>query len=180
MKTSKGIPCNETRHTIKAEKNRINYRFVTEDSNTPSSCTIQLGDTDPLSGETITDMIFFKEYYRMEDHDIYSYWKTLRPYLPPAEKKHREEKKAKIIADFEKRYGYRLSESDLRWLTDDFIAERTTVSIERYRDEENNPERPDRIPVREQRPDHPFRMHHPARGHGSHDRRTDHGHHNHA
>ena len=113
MKTTKGIPCNETRHTLKAEKNQIHFRFVTDDGNTPSTCSIGIGDIDPLTGQTITDMTFFREYHRMVDHDIYSYWKDLRPALTPAEKKQRDEKKAAIIADFEKRYGYRPSESDI-------------------------------------------------------------------
>ena len=140
MKTAKGIPCNETRHTVKAEKDRIRFRFVTDDGNTPSTCTVGIGDTDPLTGEPITNMTFFKEYYRMEDHDIYSYWKGLRPALTPEEKKQRNEKREKIIAEFEKQYGYRPSESDLHWLTDDFMPDRFAVSIERYRDEEDNPE----------------------------------------
>ena len=76
----------------------------------------------------------------MEDHDIYSYWKSLRPALTPTEKKQRNEKKETIIAEFEKQYGYRPSESDLHWLTDDFMPDRFTISIERYRDEEDNPE----------------------------------------
>ena len=76
----------------------------------------------------------------MEDHDIYSYWKSLRPALLPAEKKQRDEKKAALLADFEQQYGYRPSEADLHWMTDDFMPERFTVSIERFRDEEDNPE----------------------------------------
>ncbi len=140
MKTSKGIPCNETRHTIKARKSRITFRFVTNDGNTPSACTVGIGDTDPITGETITDMTFFREYYRMEDHDIYSYWKSMKPPLTPTEKEQHNEKKARIAADFEKQYGYRPSNADLRWITDDFMPERFTVSIERFRDEEDNPE----------------------------------------
>lgn len=144
MKTTKGIPCNETRHTIKAEKDKIRFRFVSDDGNTPSTFTVGIGDTDPLTGKAITDMTFFTEYYRMADHDIYSYWKDHRPYLTPAEKKQREEKKQSLIADFEKQYGYCPSESDIHWLTDDFMPERFTVSIERFRDEEGTPEN-DRI-----------------------------------
>ena len=71
MKTSHGIPCNDYIHTTKARKNCIRYRFVTDDGNTPSSCTVQLGDIDPITGETITDMNFFWEYYKLVDHQIY-------------------------------------------------------------------------------------------------------------
>ena len=59
-----------------------------------------------MTGETITDMTFFTEYYRMADHDIYSYWKSLRPSLTPAEKQQRAERKAAIIAAFEKEYHH--------------------------------------------------------------------------
>ena len=140
MKTSKGIPCNETRHTLKAEKNRICFRFVTDDGNTPSTCIVGIGEIDPLTGEAITDMTFFREYYRMEDHDIYSYWKSRHPALTPEEKQQRNEKKAAMIAEFKKQYGYAPSDSDIHWMTDDFMPERFTVSIERFRDEEGRPE----------------------------------------
>ena len=66
-----GIPCNEYYHTPKAKHDRIVYRFVNDDDTTPSSCTVRLGDTDPLTGETIADLDFFTEYYRLADHQIY-------------------------------------------------------------------------------------------------------------
>ena len=71
MKTTNGSPCNEYYHTVKAKKDRIIYRFVTQDSNTPSSCAIRLGDMDPLTGEPISDIELFMEYHRMADHEIY-------------------------------------------------------------------------------------------------------------
>ncbi len=76
----------------------------------------------------------------MIDHEIYAYWKDRRPTLTPEEKKQREEKKAAFAATFEKQYGYRLSDADLRWMTDDFMPERYSASIEWYRDQEDNPE----------------------------------------
>ena len=140
MKNSSGIPCNETRHTLKAEKDRIRFRFVTDDGNTPSSCTVGIGDVDPLTGEAITEMTFMREYYRLVDHEIYTYWKDRRVSLTPTEKKQREEKKAAFLADFEKQFGYRPSAADLQWMTDDFMPERYTASVEWYRDQEGNPE----------------------------------------
>lgn len=71
MKNNHGIPCNEYYHTVKARKDRIEYRFVNTDRNTPSGCTIRLGDTDPITGETVTDVGFFREYHRLADHQIY-------------------------------------------------------------------------------------------------------------
>ena len=71
MKTNKGIPCNDYYHTVKAKKDRIVYRFVNDDRNTPSECTVRLGDTDPLTGEKIADVTIMKEYYKLVDHQIY-------------------------------------------------------------------------------------------------------------
>ena len=76
----------------------------------------------------------------MIDHEIYTYWKDRRPALTPEEKKQRNEKKALFIAAFEKQSGYRPSDADLRWMTDDFMPERYSASIEWYRDQEGNPE----------------------------------------
>ena len=135
-----GIPCNETRHTLKAERNRIDFNFVTTDGNTPSSCSIGIGDMDPLTGETITDMTFFEQYHKMVDHDIYTCLKDIRRPLTPGEKKQRAEKKEALIAEFEEKYGYRPSASDIHWLVDDFMPDLYTASIERYRDEEDTPE----------------------------------------
>ena len=72
------IPCNDYYHTVKAKKDRIIYRFVTQDSNTPSSCAIRLGDIDPMTGEAITDVELFTEYYRMVDHEVYVQGKETR------------------------------------------------------------------------------------------------------
>ncbi len=136
----KGIPCNETRHTVKACKDRITFRFVTDDANTPSECTVRLGDIDPRTGEQITDMTFMTEYYKLVDHEIYVYWKDRRATLTPAEEKQREERWNHFLDDYESRFGYRPSEADLRWLTDEFMSRRYNASIEWYRDQEGNPE----------------------------------------
>jgi len=93
-----------------------------------------------MTGKTITDMTFFKEYYKLVDHEIYTNWKEIRLALTPEEKKQRDEKKQAVIEDFEKQYGYRPSEADIHWLVDDFMPKRYTASIEKYRDDENNPE----------------------------------------
>lgn len=81
MKATKGIPCNEYYHTVKARKDRIEFRFVNTDRNTPSECTVRLGDTDPLTGEVITDVGFFREYHRLADHQIYVNGKETRDRL---------------------------------------------------------------------------------------------------
>ena len=71
MKTNHGIPCNEYYHTVKTRKDRIEFRFVNTDRNTPTKCTVRLGDTDPMTGEIITDVGFFQEYHILADHQIY-------------------------------------------------------------------------------------------------------------
>ena len=71
MKTTKGIACNEYIHTVKATKDRIEFKFVNKDQITPSRVSIGLGDKDPMTGEIITDMTFFTEYYKLADHQIY-------------------------------------------------------------------------------------------------------------
>ena len=65
-----GIPCNEWRFTSKKNKDRITFRFVNDDANTPSSCTVSVGDKDPLTGEIIS-LDFLHEYYKLADHQIY-------------------------------------------------------------------------------------------------------------
>ena len=67
----KGIPCNDYLHTPKARKDRIVYRFVSDDGNTPSACTVRIGDEDPVTGETVSDTDCFLEYYRLVDHQVY-------------------------------------------------------------------------------------------------------------
>ncbi len=71
MKPTSGIPCNEYYHTAKAKKDRIEFRFVNEDRNTPTRCTVRLGDTDPTTGEQITDVTIMHEYHKLADHQIY-------------------------------------------------------------------------------------------------------------
>ena len=67
----KGIRCNETRFTNGEDRDRIRYEFLSDDGNTPSSCTVRLGDIDSLTGEPVTDVTFFREYYRLVDHQVH-------------------------------------------------------------------------------------------------------------
>ena len=74
----KGIPCNVYFHTVKREKNRIVYRFVSGDGEVPSAYTVRLGDTDPLTGEVLSDPELFLDYNRMVDHEVYVQGKETR------------------------------------------------------------------------------------------------------
>lgn len=115
MKTTNGLPCNETHYTPKNERDRITYQFVTDDGNTPASCTIKLGDTDPLTGEKLTDLEFFHAYYRQTDKEIYSNLNCLRPRYTKEEKAWRKEEACRYITGFRKKYGYSPTRDDILW-----------------------------------------------------------------
>lgn len=115
MKTTNGIPCNETRFTPKAGRDRITYQFVSDDGITPASCTIRLGDTDPLTGEKLTDLEFFHAYYRQVDKEIHSTLDCLRPDYTEEQKAWRKEEARRYAADFRKKYGYAPSRDDIFW-----------------------------------------------------------------
>ena len=114
MKSTNGIPCNDYLYTTKNQQDRIIFRFVTDDAGTPSSCTIRLGDIDPMTGETITDMSFFTEYHKLARHQVYENLKASRTDMTPEEKRRFREEKAAFAAAFEKKYGYRPTRSDIR------------------------------------------------------------------
>ena len=135
----KGLPCNETRFTNGKDRNRIIYRFVTDDPNTPSSCTIRCGDTDPQTGEAITDMSFFREYYRTVDHEVYTNLKTLRPAYTPEQKAWREQKAQAFILDFEQKHGYLPSRDDIRYYLEQIEPERYNLYLDGITGEDGEP-----------------------------------------
>ena len=130
MKTTNGIPCNDYIHTPKARHDRITYRFVTDDGTTPSSCTIRLGDIDPLTGKPITDVSFFTEYYRLVDHQVYKNLKASRVDLTPEEKRRFNEEKTEFIKSFEEKYGYRPHRDDIRNALEDRWPKTYHLSIQ--------------------------------------------------
>ncbi len=100
-----GIPANETLFTPGAKRNRITYRFVTDDGQTLSRCTVRLGDTDPLTGEEITDVEFFREYYRTVDREIHRTIRGMRPEYTEEQKAWRRQEAKAYATAFEKDYG---------------------------------------------------------------------------
>lgn len=72
-----GIPCNEYHYTPKAKRDRISFRFVTDNGNTPAGCDVRIGDIDPMTGERITNLTLFREYYRIVDNQIYVHEKEI-------------------------------------------------------------------------------------------------------
>lgn len=111
----KQIRCNETHYVNNVDRDRIRYEFVTEDSNTPSSCVVRLGDTDPRTGEKITDLTFFREYYRLVRHQVRKNLDEVRQEYTPAEKAQRRKRKEAIIAAFIAEHGYAPCALDVRW-----------------------------------------------------------------
>lgn len=109
-----GIPCNDYLYTTKTQQDRIVFRFVSDDTNTPSACTVRLGDTDPITGEAITDVGFFTEYHKLANHQVYENLKASRVDLTPEEKKRFSAEKTAFAAEFEKTYGYQPCRADIR------------------------------------------------------------------
>ena len=115
MKTKHGIPCNEFHFTPANERDSITYQFVTDDGNTASSVTIRLGDTDPVTGEKLADLEFFRTYYRMVDKEIHSNLDCLRPEYTEEQKAWRKEEARRYREAFRKEYGYAPSRDDILW-----------------------------------------------------------------
>lgn len=93
-KMKKGIRCNETRFTNRDKRDRIRFEFVSDDEVTPSSCTVCVGDIDPMTGEKITDLTFFREYYRVVDHEVRENLKANRRKRSSEEEQRRESEKS--------------------------------------------------------------------------------------
>ena len=124
MKNSKGIPCNETHFTYSDNRKQISFRFVSDDGVTPSSYTIRIGDTDPMTGEPITEMEFFQEYHRHADNEVYRNLKAIRPPYTQKQKEWREAEKLAFIRGFEQEYGYTPSADDIRYHMEEIEPER--------------------------------------------------------
>lgn len=134
MKT--GIPCNELElHNINTTRS-ISYHFVTDDGNTPSACTVRLGDTDPFTGKEITDIDFFREYYREANKEAYQSMKGIRPAMSGTEKEELRQERKKIAEDFRYRHGYEPNTDTVRYLQEERRGSRYHISIEAFADEE--------------------------------------------
>ena len=135
-----GIPCNETRFTNGKDRNRIVYQFVADDGVTPSTCTIRIGDKDPLTGEPITDMDFFlREYYRLEDSQVHRNIENSRMPYSKEQKAWREKEKQKFIRDFEQDHGYRPSADDILYHLEQIEPERYNQNLGGIMNNEGEP-----------------------------------------
>ncbi len=59
----KGIPCFDYSEIGPNGQNRITFSFATGNEDIASEMVVSLGDTDPMTGEKITDLTFFREYH---------------------------------------------------------------------------------------------------------------------
>lgn len=126
----KGIRCNDTRFTDGKNRDRIRYEFVTEDGITASSCTVCLGDVDPLTGEAVTDVTFFREYYRVVDHQVHGNLHAENRTFTQAEEAWREQERKAFILAFEKKWGYPPSADDVLYHLDQRMEQRHHLSLE--------------------------------------------------
>lgn len=132
-----GNRCNETQYTPKAKRNRIIYRFVTGDRDIPSRYTVRLGDTDPLTGEQMTEVNFFREYYQLVDHEVYITLKSKRPEYTSEQKNWREKESEAFCASFIAMYGYAPSRDDVFYHLEQLEKDRYCLSIDEMINEKN-------------------------------------------
>ncbi len=123
----KGVRCNETRNDSREGRDRIRYEFLSDDGITPSSCTVQLGDIDTVTGKAVTDVTIFREYYRLKDHQVRKNLKAERPEYTEEEIARRKEIREEISEEFRRRWGYAPSRDDLLYLTEE--KERWNLSV---------------------------------------------------
>lgn len=133
----KGIRCNETRFTNGDQRDRIQFEFVTDDGNTPSSCTVSIGDVDPVTGEKITDVTFFREYYRVVDHQVHKNLYSESRDHTKEEMAWREAEKRKYIAAFTKKFGYAPSKDNVLFWLEQKEKERYHLSLSVFINEED-------------------------------------------
>ena len=132
----KGIRCNEVRFTNGDKRDRIKFQFVSDDGNTPSSCTVCVGDIDPITGEKITDVTFFREYYRVVDHEVRENLKAERRKQTPEEIARKEKEKEKYIRMFVKQWGYAPSRDDVLYHLEQMENEGYHLSAMVFEDDE--------------------------------------------
>lgn len=132
----KGIRCNEVRFTNGDKRDRIRFEFVSDDGNTPSSCTVCVGDIDPMTGEKITDVTFFREYYRMVDHQVRENLKAERRKQTPEEIEQKEKEKETYIRTFVKQWGYAPSRDDVLYHLEQMEKEGYHLSAMVFEDDE--------------------------------------------
>lgn len=130
----KGIRCNETRNDSREGRDRIRYQFLSDDGLTPSSCTVQLGDIDTVTGEAVTDVTIFREYYRLKDHQVRKNLKAERQEYTAEEIARKRKAREALAEEFRRCWGYEPSRDDLLYLMEE--QERWNLSVSALVNEE--------------------------------------------
>ncbi len=134
-----GIPCFDYREIGPKGQNRIDFYFVTEGRDFRSSCSVSLGDTDPVTGEVIRDAGIFREYHRLRNREVYGNKKAVSVPLSDREREARREERDRIAAEFRRNYGYAPDRESLDWLLNEKMPKQYRVEIDGCRKEDGDP-----------------------------------------
>ena len=133
---NKGYPCFEYSEIGPKGQNRIDYRFVAGDDEIASRCRVSLGDTDPLTGERILDVTFFREYHRLRNREVYGNKKAVAAPLSAREKEARRRLQEEIAAGFVRDYGYAPDRGTLKWLLSEQAPREYRLELDSFVSEE--------------------------------------------
>ncbi len=126
----KGIPCFDYSETGLKACRRIDFNFVSGDEEIASSCTVSVGDTDPLTGEVIADLTFIREYHRLRNREIYLNKKEASVPLTAAKARERREIREGIRAEFVREYGYEPDKGTLDWLVNEKLPKQYRLQMD--------------------------------------------------
>ena len=132
----KGISCFDYSEIGPKGQNRINFHFVTDSGEVESSCSVSLGDIDPMTGERITDLTFFREYHLLRNRQIYYNKKAVSAPLSGKEKEIRQALRQKIASDFVREYGYMPDNSTLNWLLHEKYPRQYRLELDSFYNDE--------------------------------------------
>ncbi len=134
MKT--GIPCFDYTEIGPKGQDKITFQFVTGERNIPASAKVTLGDTDPMTGEKVTDVTFFREYHLQRNREIYYNKKAVACQLTGKEKEERQAIRTQIEEEIREKYGYAPDRGTLKWLVNERMPKQYRLEIDSFRDDE--------------------------------------------
>ena len=110
----------------------IQWEYVGGSDGVPTKARISIGDTDPLTGEPITDITWFREYNRMANTQVEQNLRYMHPETEKVEiaaKKRMQEKK-EIRENFSAEYGYEPDQSTVTMLYYERHPEKMLISTD--------------------------------------------------
>ena len=132
----KGIPCFDYSETGPKGQGRITFNFVAGDEDVAKDVTVSLGDPDPMTGEEITDLTFFREYHCQRNREIYYNKKAVAVPWSGKEKKERQALREEIASEFVRLYGYAPDRETLDWLLNERMPKRYRKEIDSFVNDE--------------------------------------------